>query len=355
MITFTKPLIAYAYEFNLDNSYKFYKQNYLTKEGRVIDSSRNNITTSEGQAFILFMALAMNDKSTFDLVFNWTKNNLKRKDGLHSWIWGKNIWGRNRVLDYNSATDAEIDLARGFLLGYETWHNKKYLNEGLSTINSIWNNETRQIGTHLVLMPGVMQSKVKFIEVNPSYFAPYAFKVFEKYDPKHDWNKLIESSYYYLNQVTAKTKTGLPPNWFLIKNGKIVLEKSSRSDFSYDAIRVFWRIYFDYEKTGDKRALPILAKSKFFIKKWKDTGDIYVNYKSDGTLRDKTKFIGSIAILLPSIALFDKQIANEIYRNEVTPYIGKNGYWDAKHEYYGKNLLWFGEYMYLYQKKLGLK
>lgn len=39
-------------------------------------------------------------------------------------------------------------------------------------------------------------------------------------------------------ESSAKTKTGLPPNWFLIEDRKIVFEDNERSDFSYDAIRV---------------------------------------------------------------------------------------------------------------------
>lgn len=340
------------YKFDASNAYDFYKQNYLLKEGRVIDSSRGNITTSEGQAYILYMSLAMDDRKTFDLVYNWTNKHLRRKDGLFSWIWGKNNEGKYKILDNNSAADADIDLTRSSLLAYEIWKDKKYLKNGLQSINGIWNNETRQIGKYLVLMPGPAQAKSNFIEVNPSYFAPYAFKVFKKYDPKHDWDKLVDSSYYYLKAATAKTKTGLPPNWFLIENEQVVLEDSERSDFSYDAIRVFWRIYFDYQKTGEKRALPVLEKSKFFIEKWKKSKNFYVNYQSNGKLRDKNKFVGAIAILLPAITLYDKKVAAEIYKNEVAPYNGKDGYWDEKHQYYAKNLLWFGQYMYVYNKLL---
>lgn len=337
-------------KFNVRKSYNFYKEHYLLKDGRVIDSTRNYITTSEGQAYILYMSVALKDKETFDLVYNWTKGHLKRKDGLHSWLWGKDQGGKYKVLDDNSATDAENDLARALILAYETWGDKKYLNYALDIINGIWDKETRQIDGHLVLMPGVNQASSNFIEINPSYFAPYAYKVFKKYDPKHDWNKLIESSYYYLNVVTSKTKTGLPPNWFLIKNGQIILEDSERSDFSYDAIRVFWRIYFDYRITGDKRAIPILEKSKFFIKQWKKTKTLYVNYNKNGVLADQTKLVGAIAILLPSIALFDNKTAEEIYKKEVSPYINMDGFWEKEHEYYSQNLLWVGQYIYMYRK-----
>lgn len=44
--------------------------------------SKNNITTSEGEAYILFISLVQNDKDTFDLVYKWTNSHLRREDGF---------------------------------------------------------------------------------------------------------------------------------------------------------------------------------------------------------------------------------------------------------------------------------
>lgn len=338
---------------DLQKSYYIYKKDYMSKDGRIMDPDRNNVTTSEGQSYILFMSFASNDKKTFDLAYNWTKNNLQRKDKLFSWLWGKDRDDKYKVLDYNSASDADIVIAFSLLAAHKQWKDKKYLNEAIPIINAIWERETKLVGWwHRILMPGAEQAKSEKIEVNPSYFAIYSFKIFQKFDKKHNWNKLVDSSYYYLLASMSKTKTGLPPNWFLIKNGKIVLENSERSDFSYDAIRVFWRAYTDYKRTGDKRALLVLEKSKFFIAQWKKTKTIYINYQSNGQLRDKNKFIGSIGILIPVIDLFDKKVASEIYEKEVRPYFKEKGYWPSKSDYYGRNLLWFGQYMYTIKKPM---
>lgn len=349
LIQFFKNLICYAHPSKIDfgKAYTFYKENYLLREGRVIDPLKKDITTSESQAYVLFISLITNDKPTFDLVYNWTSKKLRRKDGLFSWLWGKAKNGEYEVLDYNSAADADVHIARCLISAYEKWHQKSYLHDALKTINSIWNRETKIVDGHRVLMPGAEQTKSFIIEVNPSYFAPYSFRIFKKYDKRHNWNKLIDSSYFYLNASMAKTKTGLPPNWFLIENGKIVLENSQRSDFSYDAIRVFWRIYSDYKNTGDKRDLEILSKSKFFIKKWKEDKNLYVNYQANGQLRDTDKPLGSIAILIPAIDLYDKKVANEIFDTEIVPNLSVYGLWKNKNDYYGISLLWFGKYMYV--------
>lgn len=330
----------------LKKSYDTYLEKFMTKDGRIMDPDRKNITTSEGQSYMLMRSVAMGNRKTFDLVYKWTKDNLQRKDKLFAWLWGENKDGNYKSLDYNSASDADTDIAFSLLVAHNKWKDDKYLKEALPIIDSIWNNETRRIGEYLVLMPGVIQATSSKIEVNPSYFSTYAYRFFQKYDDKHDWSCLIDSSYYYLDKVMSKTKTGLPPNWFLIENGQIVLENSERSDFSYDAVRVFQRAYLDYLRTGDKRNLPILEKSKFFINKWNENKDFYTNYKANGELRDKDKFVGSIAILVPVISIYDSKVAAEIYDSEVEPYFKNDKYWEANHDYYAKNLLWFGCYFY---------
>ncbi len=334
----------------LSKSYELYKKDFMSKEGRIIDYNRDNVTTSEGQSYILLRSLLMNDKETFNLVYKWTKNNLQRKDKLFAWLWGKNQKGEYKILDYNSASDADIDIAFSLLLAHEKWRKYKYLEEAKFIINSIWNNETRRVGNYLILTPGADQNKESEIEVNPSYFSPYAFRLFQKYDEIHDWNLLIDSSYYYLKHVMNKTDTNLPPNWFLIQNGQIVLENSERSDFSYDAVRVFARIYLDFIQTGEKRAQPILEKSKFFVEKWETDKHFYTNYQKNGKLRNKIEFSGAMALLIPAISTYDKKTAYEMYKKKISPYVKNKNYWIGKNNYYEKNLIWFG--LYLYEKKL---
>lgn len=79
---------------------------------------------------------------------------------------------------------------------------------------------------------------------------------------------------------------------------------------------------------------------------------LYVNYQSNGKLRNKNEFVGSIALLLPSINLYDKKVAAQIYNKELAPYFEEKGYWPSKQDYYARNLLWFGEYIYLKGKPL---
>jgi endoglucanase len=294
---------------------------------------------------MLLRSFLMDDKKTFDLVYSWSKYNLQRKDGLFSWLWGENKNGDYKILDQNSASDADVDIAFSLILAYEKWGDKNYLDNALIIINSIWQNETRDIDGHQILTPGVVQNCCDKVELNPSYFSPYAFRLFQKYDSNHDWDKVVDSSYYLLDLATQKSAIGLPPDWFVLQNGQVVLE-DGRSNFSYDAIRVFPRIFLDYKMTGDKRALSILSKSNFFISEWKNSKTIYTSYKPNGEKLNQEKYIGAIALLVPIINMYDEKVALEIYTDELYPYFKSKGYWEDKKEYYGQNLLWFGYYLY---------
>lgn len=330
----------------LKKSYEYYKKEFISPEGRVMDPERGDITTSEGQSYILQRSVAVNDQKTFKLTYSWTKENLQRKDKLFSWIWGRSTKDKYQILDRNSAADADVNIAFALVLAYERWKDKKYLKEAQPIISSIWSNETKQIGKYRVLMPGFIQTRVDKIEINPSYFHPYAFKFFKKYDKWHNWNKITDSSYYYVMTSSAKTETGLPPNWFLIKKGQIVLEDNERSDFSYDAIRVVKKYYWDYVRTGDKRDLDILVKSKFFINHWKKSKKFYTNYKKDGNLRDFNEFTGGIAILILPISLYDSKTASEIFKSKIDPYLFNKNNWKTRKDYYCKNMLWYGCHFY---------
>ncbi|VEA00321.1 endoglucanase [Salmonella enterica subsp. salamae] len=69
-----------------------FKKDYISQQGRVIDpGDARKITTSEGQSYAMFFALAANDRPAFAQLFNWTQNNLAQgslREHLPAWLWG---------------------------------------------------------------------------------------------------------------------------------------------------------------------------------------------------------------------------------------------------------------------------
>ena len=69
-----------------------YVAHFIDAQGRVIDHTSGDRTTSEGQAYAMFFALADNDRATFDRVLSWTQANLANNDlenHLPAWLWGQ--------------------------------------------------------------------------------------------------------------------------------------------------------------------------------------------------------------------------------------------------------------------------
>src|SRR5207247_11293939 len=95
----------------LVKSWEFYTRRFIV-DGRVVDTKTEWSTTSEGQSYAMLRAVYIDDRPTFDRVWSWTKGNLQvRGDGLFSWHWGDRGDGTSGVLDANSATDADEDIA----------------------------------------------------------------------------------------------------------------------------------------------------------------------------------------------------------------------------------------------------
>lgn len=335
------------------NAWNYYKRTFISDDGRTIDYQRGSVTTSEGQAYAMRRAVMMDDKKTFDKSYNWAKNNLQHKhDKLFAWLWGPNKTDKKgsvkyQIIDQNGATDAGVEIAIALILASKIWKQESCLDDALALIDDIWNKETIVIKGERILAAGVNQKIGKNAEVNPSYFMPSGFRIFAEVDEKHNWQTLVNSSYRLTNLCLDNIKSGLPPDSFYINKstGDIILD-NEKSDFSYDAIRVFYRFFIDYLLTKDSRAEKLLSKSKFFINRWKREGTFYTNYKQNGQLKDYNEAIGSIALLLPVIKYYDKKVAEDIYKKKILAQYHFKGYWGDPMDYYAQNLVWFGIWLY---------
>ncbi|AKA38815.1 cellulose synthase complex periplasmic endoglucanase BcsZ [Yersinia ruckeri] len=219
-----------------------FKQHYISQGGRVIDaSSPKMITTSEGQGYALFFALVANDRPTFDLLLDWTENNLAAGDltaHLPAWLWGKkkdNSWG---VLDTNPASDADLWIAYDLLEAGRLWNSRRYTTIGTLLLQRIAKEEVVNIpGLGFMLLPG----KVGFVHgnswrLNPSYQPPQLLARFASMN-KGPW-KAIKSVNQRLWLETAPK--GFSPDWVVWHKKKgWQADKVMPNIGSYNAIRVY--------------------------------------------------------------------------------------------------------------------
>ncbi len=222
------------------NSWQEYKSIFIQKDGRVIDYNNNDVTHTEGIGYALYFAQHFNDKKTFSLIYTWYKNNIKKNTlNLPGWKWGKAKDGNWKMLDLNSASDANLWIAYSLLLMNEKEKNSIYKSEADSLLKNIKLHQIKTIDSKAYLLPGEKGFlDKKTLTLNPSYMLFEIFEYLSKHDNNSIWQELIESS----KQILLKgrfSKLQLNPDWMIldIQNNKFSLDKK-KPYFSYDAIRI---------------------------------------------------------------------------------------------------------------------
>lgn len=317
-------------------------------EGRVRDPQRSGETTSEGQAYAMLRAVYMDDRSTFDAVWAWTRENLQVRpnDQLLAWLWEPANGGR--VLDESPATDADEDAALALLFAAQQWDEPGYEVHARELLTSIWDGLTQVVAGRRLLIASDWAGGDQPV-VNPSYFAPYAYRIFAEADQDHPWLELVDSSYALLAAISASAETGgtagLVPNWVTVDaetgepNRATGLVRSA-DEFSFDASRVPFRIALDWMWFGEERALATLRGIWLPAHELINRGRILAAYDLDGTpvvdYESSTMYAGSIPLLL----LGDRELAIRTLTEKVIGPALSDGS-DDSDSYYAQNWAWF--------------
>jgi endoglucanase len=345
-----KPICHKSYNALLQSNWQQYKDTFIQPDGRVIDHNQN-ISTSEGQAYAMLRSVWVRDRSTFDKTYLWAKQNLQqhRTDHLFSWRWGKRDNGAWGSLDETVASDADQDIALALILYHHIWPTPVYLKEAKLILHDFWEQLVLKQSQQNILLPGQWANTPEGYQLNPSYFAPYAYRVFAEADSQHDWISLVSSSYNILQQATLASKTHLPPDWVVLPvQGKTVLlyedPLDERSDFGYEAIRVYWRVAMDLLLMPDnKEAKALLKMNSELTQSWKREQKIPVSVAWDGVSRNKDLQSGSLyGATLPGFYWHNQQAARKIVERDILPNLEPNGKWNTQADYYSQNWLWFG-------------
>src|SRR5216683_3240864 len=131
-----------------------YKHRFIQPDGRVIDFQRDQVTTSEGQSYAMLRAVWMDDRPTFDLTWRWTRDNLGDPTrSRFGWLWGKAPDGSWRLLDANSASDADEDIALALLFASHQW-SPSYRPAAIALLDRIWGEEVATVAGQPYLTAG---------------------------------------------------------------------------------------------------------------------------------------------------------------------------------------------------------
>ena len=185
---------------------KAFLDEYVDEDGRVVRRDQGGDTVSEGQAYAMLLSVVTGDRARFENVFSWADSNLRRSDGLFSWSW-KN----GSIVDEQSATDADLDIATALILASKRFRETNFEQEAGRIAKSILEKETVEGRGGRLLVAGPWATKSPFV-VNPSYMTPKEFDVIARSTGDTRWSDVTNASRYVLGSF-SKQPPGLPPDW----------------------------------------------------------------------------------------------------------------------------------------------
>jgi endo-1,4-beta-D-glucanase Y len=256
-----------------------YAQHAIDQQGRVIDHSAQDRTTSEGQSYAMFFALVANDRARFDRILAWTEVNLAGNDltlHLPAWSWGRAPDGSWRVLDQNPAADADLWIAYDLSEAGRLWDVPRYKKIGAMLAMRIAQQEVAYVpGLGTTLLPGAVGFHPDAVTwlVNPSYLPPFQLDYFAKSMPTGPWRAVLDSLQPMIAQGSGAgfamdwvaAGTTIRPSLTLAQLAAGIRDKLPIG--SYDAIRVYlWLGIADPATPGVQSLLSHLPSMAIYLK-----------------------------------------------------------------------------------------
>ena len=232
---------------------------------------------SEGVGYGMLVALYANDQATFNKM--WEKaSEIMWNGDYHDWHMSPD--GKIPMDGHGAATDAEEDIGLALifadkLVSAGKWTaytspflNKTYAEQAQKLLNKMW--DTQQILSSGIVAPGAGWGGDYF--VNPGYFSPAWYKVFEKFDQTdgNRWKTAVDKCYEIISKSPGYSM-GMVPDWMTPQGGWVGSEGlgynayfESRAFFK-DAIRILWRVAIDAIWFDESRAKEFLKNALKFI------------------------------------------------------------------------------------------
>ncbi|MDQ3239345.1 MAG: glycosyl hydrolase family 8 [bacterium] len=339
----------------LQNSWNNYKSTYITQNGAVLRPDQGNDVVSEGVAYALLRAVWVNDKETFDKVYNFTEKNMSRlnnsskNDNLIAWRW------KDNVIDWGAASDADLDYALALAFASKRWDKPDYnlpgyLAKSIAVQKDILAIETGWVGDKIYLQPGSWYAFKAPIPVNPSYLSPAYYKIFDQISPDPRWNKLVDSAYEIAwkssRDLDGSVGVGFPADWVQVNDGNVVGKATGLGyDYKYDAFRTSWRFALDYVWFGDQRAKDYLTLSgarNTLLNEWNNGNQITAEYRHDGHPISHYENPGAYGVNIGWFIPENRDIANQFVGKIEQSYNQNNGKFFSEANYYMENWAWLG-------------
>ncbi len=273
------PAVSTQYDAILLNTWQGIKKRMVDSyEIPLVHRSRSeepHDAVSEGVGYGMLLALYCNDQPYFNKIWSAGEQYMW-DDNCRCYNWRVDREGT--VIGRGPASDAEQDIAialifadalvkKGVWKPFKSPRNVDYAERANILINSFWNNLIEE-GRYL--RPGLMWGGKAF--VNPGYFAPAFYRVFDEFEKEHHpWSAVIDQCYKSIAASPGYSR-GLVPDWMqpdgqYAGNDQLGYNAYAQGRAMYkDGIRVLWRLATDYLWYGEPRALQFLKNAVNFIR-----------------------------------------------------------------------------------------
>jgi len=303
-------------------AYAKWKNDLLTTNGargfvRVLrPDSPGEIDTSnsEGTAYGMLLAVAMNDPATFDGLWSYSQLFLD-SNGLMNWEIDPNGDGPTSE-GSGAATDADEDMAYALLWADARWGGKgtlstSYHDLAVKQINAIWSAEVDHTRND-ALAPGDQFGGASIVDI--SYFAPSYYRLFATASGQSGWNDVVDTSYAIiaasLSTANGNATNGLVPAW-CTPSGALQAPSGKPTNYQLDSCRTPFRIAEDYCFYSEPRAKAYLEKISAFYS-GVGAANIVDGYDLNGTpdpshttVHQSAAFVGPAAVGAMSDPTFD--------------------------------------------------
>ena len=316
-----------------------YTRTYLHRDGYVTDPLRDGLVTSEAQSYAMLQAAWLRDQATFDAVATWTRTRLQRTDGLHSWLYDPRA---HRIVDANTATDADVDIAFALLLASHVFENESYRHRATSIVQAIRQHAVLRVGDGWFPSAGNWAGRERI--TNLSYFAPYAYEYFERLDPSAGWQNAITLGYRLIRAAQSGTAR-LPADFTVVTaDGQLLsLPAESRLSrhFSFDGVRIIWRLDLDCRLTGRADACRTAGLMTRLEEIRRRDRRFVTVYGVDAAPRSRDESLSFYGAFLPAYVRLVPDVAEDWRRTRLSPRALAR-LRRASDRYYDANWVWFG-------------
>ena len=235
-----------------------------------IGTAGANSTASEGIGYGMLLAVWFNDQTTFNNLWNYKVNN-SPKSGLMAW----EINSGGGIMDQNSASDADEDIAMALILADRRWGSGGSVNYNqlaVNEVNKVGSNDISSSDYHVY--PGDLQGSDGSGDY-PSYFTPAWYVEFGAVTGNGTfWGNVVTKC--YTNLSAARDASGLATEQCSAAGAQI------GSVDGYNSSRIPWRYSLDYVWNGTASSLAQITMDANFFAGKSGNGACCATYNTNG-------------------------------------------------------------------------